>query len=50
MKEQFNIIHSKAYNNLTEIYDYDKSIEELNGQLIINDKEQKELEEIAVND
>lgn len=50
LKIEFNIIHSKAYNNLTEIYDYDKSIEELNGQLIINDKEQKELEEIAVND
>jgi hypothetical protein len=48
LKEQFNIIHSKAYSNLTEIYDYDKSVEELNGELIL-DKEQKELEDIAVS-
>ena len=50
LKEQFSIIHSKAYANLTEVYDYDKRIEELNGQLIINDKEQKQLEEIAVSE
>lgn len=49
LKIEFNIIHSKAYTNLTEIYDYDKSIEELNGNLII-EKEQKELEEISVSD
>ena len=50
LKEEFNAIHSKAFTNLNEIYDYDKTVEELNGQLIINDKEQKELEEIAVSD
>ena len=47
LKIEFNAIHSKAYTNLSQIYDYDKSIEELNGQLIL---EQKELEEIAVSD
>jgi len=49
LKEEFNAIHSKAFSNLTEIYDYDKAVEELNGQLII-DKEQKQLEDIAVSD
>ena len=38
LRTEFSSIHSKAYSNLTEIYDYDKSIEELNGHLII-DKE-----------
>ena len=47
LKIEFNAIHSKAYTNLSQIYDYDKSIEELNGQLIL---EQQELEEIAVSD
>jgi len=35
LKEEFSIIHSKAYNNLNEIYDYDKSVEELNGDYIV---------------
>jgi hypothetical protein len=36
LKEEFSIIHSKAYNNLNELYDYDKSVEDLNGHLIMN--------------
>ena len=36
LKEEFSIIHSKAYNNLNELYDYDKSVEQLNGHLIMN--------------
>lgn len=35
LKSEFNAIHSKAFTNLNEIYDYDKTVEELNGNLII---------------
>ena len=35
LKTEFSIIHSKAYNNLNEIYDYDKSVEQLNGDYIV---------------
>jgi hypothetical protein len=36
LKEEFSVIHSKAYNNLNELYDYDKSVEDLNGHLVMN--------------
>jgi len=45
LKAQFSIIHSKAYANLTEIYDYDKEEEEKKKCI-----EQLQLEEIAVSD
>ena len=45
LKAQFSIIHSKAYANLTEIYDYDKKEEEKKKYI-----EQHQLEEIAVTD
>jgi hypothetical protein len=45
LKTQFSIIHSKAYANLTEIYDYDKEEEEKKKCI-----EQLQLEEIAVSD
>jgi hypothetical protein len=44
LKAQFSIIHSKAYANLTEIYDYDKEEEEKKKCI-----EQLQLEEIAVS-
>ena len=34
LRTEFSAIHSKAYNNLNAIYDYDKSVSELNGELI----------------
>ena len=34
LKNEFSAIHSKAYSNLNAIYDYDKSVAELNGELI----------------
>jgi len=34
LRTEFSAIHSKAYNNLNLIYDYDKSVAELNGELI----------------
>jgi hypothetical protein len=41
LKIKFNDIHSKAFSNLTTIYDYDKEIEE---------QQKKELETEAVSD
>ena len=38
LRTEFSVIHSKAYNNLNAIYDYDKSVSELNGDYIV-DKE-----------
>jgi len=36
LRTEFSAIHSKAYNNLNLIYDYDKSVAELNGDYIVN--------------
>jgi len=35
LKQEFSIIHSKAFNNLNQLYDYDKSVEQLNGDYIV---------------
>jgi hypothetical protein len=35
LRSEFSAIHSKAYNNLNAIYDYDKSVAELNGDYIV---------------
>ena len=48
LKIKFNVIHSKAFSNLSTIYDYDKTEEEKFKQ--IKEEEQSKLELEAVSD